>query len=252
MGVLYLARDPLLERDVAIKVLSHLSQELRVRFSREARAAARLKHPNVVILFDVGEEAGQPFLAMEYVEGETLADAIRRRAPFDVWLKVQLIVELCDGLSYAHRMGVAHRDIKPSNLMLSADGSLKILDFGLARASSEMTSTELTMPGTVMGTPHYMSPEQIEGLPTDVRSDVFSVGLVSYELLAYRKAYPGDSAPIVLHKILTSDPPPLREHVPTLDRELERVIHTAIRRVPDSGIRPSLRCSRTWVGSSHR
>lgn len=233
MGVLYLAHDPLLERDVAIKVLSHLSPELRVRFSREARAAARLKHPNVVILYDVGEEAGQPFIAMEYVEGETLGDIIRRRAPLDIWRKAQLMVELCDGLSYAHRMGVVHRDVKPSNLMLNADGVLKILDFGLARASSEMTSTELTMPGTMMGTPHYMSPEQIEGLPVDARSDIFSVGLVCYELLAYRKAYPGDSAPIVLHKILTSDPPALREHLPQIDRELERVIHTAIRRVPD-------------------
>ena len=234
MGVLYLATDPLLQRTVAIKVLSVTNDELRERFAREARSAAALRHNHIVTIYDVGEDNGDPFLAMEYLDGETLAETIRRKAPLGVPRKLQLLQQLCDGLGYAHRIGIIHRDIKPANLMVTSEGVLKILDFGLARLTNDdSTGAGLTRVGVLMGTPHYMSPEQIQGLPIDHRSDIFAVGLVAYELLSYRKAYPGDAPHAVLHKILNTAPEPLLTLQPGLDPRIAAAVERSIRKNPD-------------------
>jgi eukaryotic-like serine/threonine-protein kinase len=232
MGVLYLARDPLLRRTLAIKVLAVDDDDLRERFGREARSAASLSHTNIVTIFDVGEDAGHPFLAMEYLDGETMAEMIRRKAPVALQRRLQLLLELCAGLGYAHRLGIIHRDIKPANLMITGNGTLKILDFGLARLTHD-NAAGLTQSGALLGTPHYMSPEQIEGRPVDHRSDIFSVGLVLYELLTYRKAYSGDGMHVVLHKITHERPQPLRELDPSIDPALEGIVDKAIEREPD-------------------
>ena len=188
MGVVYLALDPLIDRLVAIKLLRVNTAELRNRFLREAVIAGRLHHPNIVSIYDVGEYEEQPFIAMEYVDGETLAEVIRRRAPLALSRKVELLTDLCEGLAYAHRAGLIHRDVKPSNMVVNREGRLKILDFGIAR----LADSSVTAAGSMVGTPSYMSPEQIEGQPVDKRSDIFSVGIVCYELLVYRRAFDGE------------------------------------------------------------
>ena len=231
MGVLYLARDPLLRRTLAIKVLAVDDDDLRERFAREARSAASLNHLNIVTIFDVGEDAGYPFLAMEYLDGETMAELIRRKAPMTLQRRLQLLLELCAGLGYAHRLGVVHRDIKPANLMITGAGVLKILDFGLARLTHD-TTAGLTQSGALLGTPNYMSPEQVEGRPIDQRTDIFSVGLVLYELLTYKKAYSGDGLHVILHKITHQRPQPLREVDPAIDPALELIVENAI--APDA------------------
>src|SRR5713226_2063011 len=133
MGMLYRAWDPKLDRHVAIKLLNEDNEELRQRFAREARSAARLRHPHIVTIFDVGEDNGRPFMAMEYVHGKTVSELIRGRAPLVTRRKLELIEELCDGLGFAHKAGIVHRDIKPANIMVDVNGELKILDFGIAR-----------------------------------------------------------------------------------------------------------------------
>ena len=224
MGEVYLAKDPLLGRTVAIKMLTEDNDELRERFAREARSAAALNHKNIVTIYDVGEDNGQPFIAMEYLDGETMAEMIRRRAPLGIIRRLELMVELCTGLGYAHRSGIIHRDIKPANLMITTEGTLKILDFGIARLTADATSSGLTRIGTVMGSLHYMSPEQAEGLPVDERSDIFSVGSVLYEVLSSVRAFPGELSHVVLHLIVSKEPRPIREIVPDIDSELERIV----------------------------
>jgi hypothetical protein len=227
MGAVYLASDPLLGRTVAVKVLRSDDDELRERFAREARSAASLKHHHIVTIYDIGEdEEGRPFLAMEYIDGESMAQIVRRRAPIALHQRLKYIVDLCAGLGYAHRTGIVHRDIKPANLMITSDGVLKIVDFGLARVAS--SATGLTRAGTLLGTVHYMSPEQTEGGVVDHLSDIFAVGLVLYEILAYRKAYPGDSAPVVLHNIVHTDPEPVGKFLAERDEELESIVAQAI------------------------
>ena len=232
MGVVYLASDPALGRTVAIKMLTEDNDELRERFAREARSAAALKHANIVTIYDVGEDAGRPFIAMEYLDGETMAEMINRRAPVALGRKLELMKELCAGLGYAHRNGIIHRDIKPANLMITAEGALKILDFGIARVRADATGGGLTRVGMLMGTPHYMSPEQAEGLPVDDRSDIFSVGLVLYEILASVRAFPGDMPHVVLHDVLKNEPRPLREICPDIDSELEGMVAKALAKKP--------------------
>ena len=232
MGVVYLATDPLLRRTVAIKVLPGQDEELRERFAREARSAASLRHHNVVTIYDIGEDDGKAFLAMEFLDGESMAELIRRRAPLSIERRLQLMIELCAGLGFAHRGGIIHRDIKPGNLMITNEGTLKVLDFGLARVMTEGTNTGLTRVGSVMGTPHYMSPEQVEGKIVDPRSDIFAVGVVLYELLSFRKAYTGDSAHVVLHNIMHATPTPIRDLVPEVDAELARIVEKGLEKNP--------------------
>jgi serine/threonine-protein kinase len=200
MGTVYEARDPLIERRVAIKVLApELAQdaELRERFMREAQAAGRLRHPNIVQVYDVGEGSGQLFIAMEFVAGSDL-ERIIRDVRLSIEWKVDLLRQLCEGLAHAHKHGVIHRDVKPANLRVTPTGDVKIMDFGIARLQS---ATSLTKRGLVLGSVHYISPEQVEGRPVDARSDIFSVGAIAFELLCGRKPFEAESVTAVMARV---------------------------------------------------
>ena len=230
MGVLYLALDPAIGRLVALKVLRVQGEEMRKRFEREARLIGRFQHPNIVTVYDVGLHEGQPFIAMEYIPGETLAEKISRQEPLHLSRRLEFIEELCDGLAYAHQRGVVHRDIKPANLIVHREsGRLKILDFGIARPT--VKDTGLTQLGTRLGTPRYMAPEQVQGWPVDQRTDIFAVGLVLYEALAYEPAFPGDEGQLVAYRITHESPLALTRVEPPLDPELISVVDRAIEKV---------------------
>ena len=207
MGVVYSAHDELMGRDVAVKVMmTDLEGEpdIRARFMREAQVSAKLAHRNIVTIFDIGEDNGRLFIVMELLKGETLDRSLKQRS-FSIEEKVDLTLEICEGLAVASAAGVCHRDVKPGNLFVQTDGGLKILDFGIARlASSSMTAS-----GFIVGTPDYMSPEQARGVAVDERSDIFSVGAVLYLMLTGRKPFVAPDLPAVLHKVVSEDPPPI-------------------------------------------
>ena len=237
MGSVYLARDPAIDRLVAIKLLREGfdSPELRARFLREARSAGRLQHVNIVTIFDVGEHQKRPFIAMEYLEGETLQEVIRRRALLTLGRKLQLMDELCAGLQYAHAGGIVHRDIKPSNIMLAGDGVLKVLDFGIARINDASGASSYTQSGALMGTLNYMAPEQMIGLPdVDARADMFSAGAVFYELLTYKQAFPGGLDSGIMHKIIDASPEPAEKVDPTLDPDLIAIVNRCLEKSRDN------------------
>ena len=232
MGSLYLARDPAIDRLVVIKLLREGFDDaaMRERFAREARAAGRLQHPNIVTVFDVGEHDARPYIAMEYIAGETLAQLIRRRAIGRHWEKLAILEDLCAALHYAHGAGIVHRDIKPANVMRDSAGVLKILDFGIARAAG----AGLTREGDVVGTLNYMSPEQLAGEPVDHRTDIYSVGVLAYELVTSQMAFPGTVQTGVLFKILNGEPVPIETLVPGVDPEVGGIIDRAIAKSPDA------------------
>ena len=231
IGKLYLARDPDIEREVAIKVLREGldDAELRERFAREARSAGRLQHINIVTIYDVGKHEGQPYIAMEYVKGETLGALLKSHQPTSLSRKFQIMEDLCSGLHYAHRAGVVHRDIKPGNIIISDDGILKILDFGIAR----LGGSGMTQAGMVMGTLNYMPPEQMEGRPVDARADMFSAGAVFYELLCFKLAFPGDLRTGIVVKILNGKPEPLEHLCPHLDPAVVALVNRCLEKQPD-------------------
>jgi Protein kinase domain len=220
-----------MERLVALKLLRVNDPQWRERFLREARLVARLQHPNIVTVHDVGSWEGQPFMAMEYIAGNTLDTMVRRRVPLSAARTLEIMIALCDGLAYAHRSGVVHRDVKPSNLIVHRDsGVLKVLDFGIARTHD----SSLTLVGSIMGTPNYMSPEQVQGQMVDHRSDVFAVGVVLYELFAHRQAFSGETPFLVLQDIVHAEPEPLVRVDPTLDPMLDRIVSRAIAKDPEA------------------
>ena len=217
MGVVYKTYDPMLGRFAAIKVMrtaGEMDEQLRARFYQEARSAGQLSHPNIISIYDVGEDDGQAFIAMEFVEGEDLKAFINIQAFIPFREKLRFVREVCEGLDFAHDKGVIHRDIKPGNVFITRTGGLKILDFGLARlASSDMTRT-----GIVMGSPYYMSPEQVKGVKDiDGRSDLFSVGVLLYELLTYVRPFEADSPTSVCFKIVAEAHQPISEVLPGCD-----------------------------------
>jgi serine/threonine protein kinase len=238
MGSLFLARDPNTGRLVALKLLrAHLdSEDLKARFQREAQALASLNHPNIVDIYDSGQFRGQPFMVMEYVRGETLAEKIKRNAPMSLAHKLKLMSELCAGLGHAHESGIVHRDIKPANLMEEDRyRRLKIVDFGIARVTEGLTrfGGQMTQLNMQIGTPGYMSPEQIDGAEVDARSDLFAVGAVFYELLTYREAFPGASTRQIEKKVLEEQPVPLASIVPDLDPAIQAIVDRALQKAPD-------------------
>ena len=227
MGELLLAWDPLLERQIAIKLLKEAGNEdLRARFTREARAVARLRHRHIVAVFDVGEHEGQPFIAMEYIQGHTLAEYVRRPERVPVLRILEWIADVADGLAYAHRAGIVHRDVKPANVMIDNEGSIKILDFGIARVADSST----TQKGLLIGTLNYMSPEQLSGAPVDGRSDMFALGAVLYELLCRRQAFPGNLDSGVLGRIMYQQPDPVEQLCPGIDPAVVRIVQTALQK----------------------
>ena len=216
MGDVYRAHDRTLNRDVAVKTMAELyasDDQLVQRFQREAQSAARLNHPNVVTVFDFGSsEQGRFYLAMELLDGADLKELIASRSLNDLWDKLDVMEQIAEGLAYAHQQGVVHRDLKPANIRVLPNGRVKIMDFGLARIGT----SEMTRAGMVMGTPNYMSPEQVRGTKADARSDIFSLGAVFYELLSGKKAFNADSMHTILYKVLEEDPEPVRTYVPGL------------------------------------
>jgi serine/threonine protein kinase/Tfp pilus assembly protein PilF len=219
MGEVYLAEDERLGRKVAIKFLPPevaTNENARQRLLREAQTAATLDHPNICAIYEVGQEGGYSFIVLQYIEGETLAARIKRQLP-ELREALAIVAQVADALNEAHARGIIHRDIKPENIMLATRGQVKVLDFGLAKVLRDPgiaqpdaeTGTLLSMPGMVMGTVPYMSPEQVRGEDLDCRSDIFSFGAVLYELLSGRRPFEAKSTAEIISAILTRDPPPI-------------------------------------------
>jgi serine/threonine protein kinase len=236
MATVFLAHDAELHRQVAVKVLADdLSgdEAFRNRFLRESRLAARLSHPNVVQVFDAGEVAGQPYIVMEYVRGETVADLLSRRRKVSPAEAVALVADACDGLQHAHEHGLVHRDVKPQNLLVRDDGCVKVADLGIARTAD---STRLTQHGTILGTAAYLSPEQAAGEEVTGAADLYSLGAVLYELLTGRTPYEFSSLAELAAKQSSGEIVPPRDVDPTIPDRLEAVVMRCLAR--DPGFRP--------------
>ena len=231
MGTIFKAHDPVLDRLVALKVISseiEVTDELRSRFFREAQACARLSHPNIVTVHDMGEDDGRLFLVMELLEGEELRRLISRPSlPLED--KLAVMIQVCDGLAYAHQRGVIHRDIKPGNVMRLRSGQVKILDFGIAQIAND--ERNLTLTGRILGTLRYIAPEQVRG-QADHRSDIFSVGAVFYELVSGRPPFTGDDPMQILEQLRTAEPPPLDRLDATVPPALAGAIERAMQKDP--------------------
>jgi serine/threonine-protein kinase len=237
MGAVHRAVDPLIERDVAIKTLlpnlpPEIMEEVRERFLREARSAGRLNHPNIVTIYDVGEQDGIAYIAMELLEGKSLQQILRETPRLPVATIADLVAQVADGLDLAQRFKITHRDIKPANIMVSADWRAKLTDFGVAHvASSSMTQT-----GAALGSPKYMSPEQVTGQPLDPRSDIFSLGVVLYEMLVRRTPFEqaGDNTVFaVMHRIAAEPHVPVTRLDPQLPAAFDAILERALAKSPD-------------------
>ena len=237
MGAVHRAVDPLIERDVAIKTLlpnlpPEIMEEVRERFLREARSAGRLNHPNIVTIYDVGEQDGIAYIAMELLEGKSLQQILRETPRLPVAKVTDLVAQVADGLDLAQRFRITHRDIKPANIMVSADWRAKLTDFGVAHvASSSMTQT-----GSALGSPKYMSPEQVTGQTVDPRSDIFSLGVVLYEMLVRRTPFEraGDNTVFaVMHRIAGEPHEPVTKIDPQLPAALNTILDRALAKTPD-------------------
>ena len=229
MGVLYRGHDPVLDREVAVKVMladfSDDTEQMRPRFYREAKAAAKLQHRNIVTVFEFAEENNQPHIVMEFLRGTPLSARMEEKPPLTLDDKLDIVAQLCAGLGYAHSQGVVHRDVKPANVFLLADGSVKLLDFGIAKLS---TST-LTRQGDVIGSAPYMSPEQVSGTQDlDGRSDVWSTGVLLYELLTGRKPFDGEGLTTVIVGILKEEPTSVEKYVPGVPKPIVDVVARAL------------------------
>ena len=231
MGSVYLGRDPELDRQVAIKVIREEvhDQEVLDRFFREARAAAALRHPNLITIYASGQQDHQPYMAMEFVDGESLADIIKQRRNVALSDKISYLEQICAGLHFAHHAGIVHRDVKPANVMVDRQGVVRILDFGIAR----IEGSAMTQDGAMIGSLNYMSPEQMLGRPVDLRSDIFSVGAVAYELLCYQQAFKGGLNDGLLHRLPHEDPPALAALYPGLPPALEGVVMRALEKASE-------------------
>jgi eukaryotic-like serine/threonine-protein kinase len=234
MGVVYKARDPVLDRTVALKTIlmgedASGRSEYQARFFLEAKAAGKLNHPQIITIHDYGEEGDLAWMAMELLEGTELR-ARMQEGPIPLAEAIDIAQQVADGLGYAHEHGVVHRDIKPSNIMLMKRGKVKIMDFGIARmrASDLKTST-----GVVLGTPRYMSPEQVAGEPVDHRSDIFSLGTVLYEMVTRTSLFAGNDTPQILHNVQSFQPMAPSRLNPEVPAMLDFVVARALKKEPD-------------------
>jgi serine/threonine protein kinase len=246
MGEVYRAKDTRLDRTVAIKVLpAHLADrtDLKERFEREARTVSNLNHPHICTLYDIGQQDGVAFLVMEFIEGESLADRLRK-GPLPVAQALQYAEQIADALDKAHRQGVVHRDLKPGNIMLARSGA-KLLDFGLAKLqqlapafSSETAiptqASGLTVQGTILGTLQYMAPEQLEGKEADARTDIFAFGAVLYEMVTGKKAFEGESQVTIIAAIVKSEPAAASSIQSTVSTAVDHLIKRCIAKEPDA------------------
>jgi serine/threonine-protein kinase len=233
MGVVYKALDPTIGRTVALKTMrldvhGLETDEVIRRFKNEARAAGVLNHPNIVTIYDAGEDDGMFYIAMEFIQGTSLQQLLAENRALSPEETIQISRQVCKGLDYAHANGIIHRDIKPANIMISPDGTVKIMDFGIAKAGSGMTST-----GKVLGTPNYMSPEQVRGKNLDGRSDLFSFGVVLYEMVTGEKPFAGENITTVIYKIVHEDPIPPRNLDVTIHPGLSTVVTKALAKSAD-------------------
>jgi serine/threonine protein kinase len=236
MGVVYKARDTVLDRWVALKTLLSAmagDREAHARFLREARSAAALSHPNLAQIYSIGEERGMPYFAMEYIEGSTLEQRLERRGCLRPLETVRLIRQVANGLLEAHRVQLIHRDIKPSNLILAHDGTLKITDFGLAKRAHGGASLQITQTGEAIGSPQYMSPEQVRGADLDHRSDIYSLGATFFHLLTGRPPFQGDTPVEVAMKHLQETAPSPRTLVPEISYPLSGLVQRMLRKRPE-------------------
>jgi tetratricopeptide (TPR) repeat protein/predicted Ser/Thr protein kinase len=238
MGVVYKARDPNIDRLVALKVIrlsfdddEDTAAEMRERFRREARAAGVLQHPNIVTVFDAGEDEGEgtSFIAMEYVEGTTLDRITGPDEMLPINRINSIVRHVARGLAYAHENGVIHRDIKLANILVTSDGVAKIMDFGIARLSD----SDLTQQGVVMGSPSYMSPEQVTGQQIDHRSDIFSLGVILYQLLTGERPFPGENPTVISYRIVRVEPPEVSELNPLVPPAYDRILKKALAKRPE-------------------
>jgi hypothetical protein len=233
MGVVYRARDPFINRFVALKTITTGVADdpaLLERFYREAQSAGGLQHPNIVTIYDMGDDQHVPYIAMELIEGENLEQLIARRAPISISMKLVYAAQACRALDYAHKRGIVHRDIKPGNVMVGKDGSVRVVDFGIAR----VLDASKTQTGMLIGTFAYMSPEQYHGEHADERSDIWSFGVLLYELLAYQRPFTGATPASLMHSICVAEPPSLSLTLPDCPPELEVIMARVLQKTPST------------------
>ncbi|MEO1766010.1 serine/threonine protein kinase [Thiobacter aerophilum] len=235
MGVVYKAVDPLIDRTVAIKTINlDLSRDeletFEKRFQREVQSAGKLNHPNIVTIYDVGRAEGVAYMAMEFLEGKELREILDSGVVLPLDKVVHIAAQVCDGLAFAHEHGIVHRDIKPANIMVMKNGMVKITDFGIAQVSS----ASRTMAGMVMGSPKYMSPEQVVGQTVDGRSDIFSLGVVLYEMLTGKTPFVGDNISAIMYQILNEEPIPPKAFNQNVPDSLNYIVLKALAKHPDA------------------
>jgi tRNA A-37 threonylcarbamoyl transferase component Bud32 len=237
MGIVYKGRDPKLDRLTAIKTIRFTDDfdedqaaKIREQFYREAEVVAKLSHPNIVTIYDVGEDLDLSYLAMEYLEGESLETYACKEKLLSIRKTIDVTAQVCDALAYAHSHGIVHRDVKPANIMILKNGLVKVTDFGIARA----TASSKTRTGVIKGTPYYMSPEQISGMKVDGRSDIFSLGIVFYQLLTGELPFGGENLAAIMYQITTVDPEPPTKYNPKIYKAAVAILNRALEKSLES------------------
>jgi CHASE2 domain-containing sensor protein/tRNA A-37 threonylcarbamoyl transferase component Bud32 len=236
MGTVYKGKDPAIDRLVALKTIrldfgmsAEDTDELKERLIREAQAAGKLSHPNIVTIYDTGQEGDLHYIAMEYLEGYTLESLIKKKTVMNYRVVAKIIMQICEALEYAHQRGVVHRDIKPANIMVLDNFTIKVMDFGIAR----LGPSSMTQSGIALGTPYYISPEQLQGKPGDARSDIFALGVLVYELLTRQKPFVGENISALIHSILSTDPKLPSEIDDKTPQIFDRIVSKALAKEPD-------------------
>ena len=229
-GAVYRGRDPFIKRTVAIKTCQVNDDEIKHRFFREAELAGNLHHRNITTIYDFGVENGIPYIVQEFLTGEDLDKKIKRGEPLPIGRKIEILMAIAEGLGYAHSASIIHRDVKPANVRILEDGTVKVMDFGIAK--SLQTESNLTQTGITLGTSAYLAPEQIRGESIDRRTDVFAMGVLAYELIAYRKPFRGEHLSTILYKILNENPEPLQQLAPDAPPALVAVVNRALAKNP--------------------
>jgi eukaryotic-like serine/threonine-protein kinase len=235
MGVVYKAHDPQIDRMIALKVLREdrvTSHEFVQRFLKEAMAIGRLSHPNIVTVYDVGSDHGTVFIAEEFIEGKPV-DEILKQGRLEIRQVIQFGIQMADALDYAHKRGIVHRDIKPSNILIMSEGQIKITDFGIARIE-DPNAPQLTHAGEILGTPYYMSPEQLMGRTIDGRSDIFSLGVILYEMSSGKRPFSGKSLPSIFHEITEKVPDSPKSLEGKIPDHLSTLILKALEKNPEN------------------